>query len=142
MKEVCNEKGLNAHDAMSVAMESLDAVPNGSSYGFVMTLVSPSWWGGDLPASGSGLFGVTASSSQINPDGTTGIFDQFTSSIYEAIKRLGATISNGVATLKEIITDKVTTKQLCIDDVCVTRDQLKNLLDLIHLVSEVNSLSS
>ena len=75
----------------------------------------------------------------LNPDGTlgaaststpaSGILDQFTALVDRSLQRLGAVIVNGIATLKEVIADKLTAKQLCLEDVCVTRDQLKQLLD-------------
>ncbi|MFA4890705.1 MAG: tail fiber domain-containing protein, partial [Candidatus Paceibacterota bacterium] len=38
-------------------------------------------------------------------------------------------LTDKIITAKEFIADKITTKQLCLEDVCVTRDQLKALLD-------------
>lgn len=35
---------------------------------------------------------------------------------------------NGIMKIAQIFTDKLTTKELCIEDVCVNKEQLKQLL--------------
>ena len=49
--------------------------------------------------------------------------------VIEAFKGLGTLIENGIASFKSIFADKVSTKELCLDDLCVTRDELQALLD-------------
>ena len=61
------------------------------------------------------------------------IFDRFTLAIKKSLEKLGLFIENGIATLKEIFAEKVTTKQICLegDDgetICVDKNQLKQLL--------------
>ena len=53
----------------------------------------------------------------------------FVERIKQVLAKLGLVIENGIARLQEVITGKITTQQLCVDDVCVTRDQLKALLE-------------
>jgi hypothetical protein len=50
-------------------------------------------------------------------------------SLFDSLKAIGVSIVDGILQAKEFIADKITTKQLCIEDVCVNRDQLKALLD-------------
>jgi hypothetical protein len=49
--------------------------------------------------------------------------------IKQVLAQLGLILENGIARLQEIITGKITTQQLCVDDVCVTRDEFKSLLE-------------
>jgi hypothetical protein len=58
-----------------------------------------------------------------------GLLDQFTLFVGNSINNLGAVLKDGVMSLKQLIADKITTKELCVEDVCLTKDQLKNLLD-------------
>lgn len=44
-------------------------------------------------------------------------------------------IENGLLKIAEIITDKITTKEFCVDDVCVTRDQFKELLEKNNILT-------
>ena len=49
--------------------------------------------------------------------------------IKQVLAQLGLILENGIARLQEIITGKLTTNQLCVDDICVTRDEFKSLLE-------------
>ena len=67
-------------------------------------------------------------------DEKTGAF----SFITDALARLGATVKNGILSVLELIADRVTAKKavieearvqtLCVDDVCVTRDQFLQMV--------------
>lgn len=46
-----------------------------------------------------------------------------------ALAAVGAGVSDLVATFKEVITDKLTTKELCLEDVCITKTELEALLE-------------
>src|SRR5205085_2697160 len=64
---------------------------------------------------------------------STGVLGQFAFSIQYVLQKLGLAISNGIATLKEIIVDTVTSKkvvtdQLCVGTTCVNESQLQQLL--------------
>nr|MBP7846307.1 hypothetical protein [Candidatus Paceibacterota bacterium] len=41
---------------------------------------------------------------------------------------------NGIVTFFEIITDKITTKKLCVEDVCVTKDEFLDLLEQNNII--------
>jgi hypothetical protein len=81
--------------------------------------------GGEIEASSSdnsssaGIFGIV--------DGFQWILDEF--------KLLGVTIKDGLVKAKEFIADKITTKELCVEDVCVNRNQLEELLKNININS-------
>jgi hypothetical protein len=74
---------------------------------------------------------IEAISKSENED--TSLFDKFVSTIKKSLEKLGLFIENGIAKLKEIFAEKVTTKQICLegDDgetICVDKNQLKQLL--------------
>ncbi len=48
--------------------------------------------------------------------------------IKQVLADLGLILENSIARIQEIITGKLTTQELCLDDVCVTKDQLKAML--------------
>jgi hypothetical protein len=58
-----------------------------------------------------------------------------------AIKDLASRIATLAAKVDGIFvsltTDKVTTKELCVDDVCVTKDQFRMLLDSAHVIPTI-----
>jgi len=60
--------------------------------------------------------------------GDQSFLQQVTQYVQESLKNLGVVIVDGVATLREIIVDKITTNILCVQNVCVTSDQLNTLL--------------
>jgi hypothetical protein len=62
------------------------------------------------------------------------ILDQFTLAIKKSLEKLGLFIENGIAKMKEIVAEKITTKQICLkgDDgetICIDKNQLKQLLE-------------
>ncbi|MFA6424305.1 MAG: hypothetical protein WCV83_03275 [Candidatus Magasanikbacteria bacterium] len=57
------------------------------------------------------------------------LVDKFTLAIKYSLKKLGLTIQNGIANLKEIFVEKVTTENLCVGSTCVNEEQLKQLLE-------------
>jgi len=74
---------------------------------------------------------IEAISKSENED--TSLFDNFVSTIKKSLEKLGLFIENGIAKLKEIFAEKITTKQICLegDDgetICVDKNQLKQLL--------------
>ena len=58
-----------------------------------------------------------------------GLPDQLTLFVANSMNNLGAALRSGILTLKQVIADRITTKELCVEDVCVNKDQLKSLLD-------------
>lgn len=57
----------------------------------------------------------------------------FVAMIKNALNGLGLALQDGVASLKGVLADKITTKQMCVkgddgEEVCLSKDELKNLL--------------
>jgi len=52
---------------------------------------------------------------------------------------VGERITVTVGYIKQIFADRVTTKELCIDDLCISRDQFKSLLDSANLQPTTNN---
>jgi len=97
-----------------------------SDVGKIMVFVNPHWSLGSLAENGS-----------LQEEGSrkeeVGILDQFTLAIKKSLEKLGLLLENGIAKVKEIFAEKVTTKQICLegDDgetICVDKNQLKQLL--------------
>jgi hypothetical protein len=63
--------------------------------------------------------------------------------VVNAIKELNAKVVGLITKVDGIFTslttDKVTTKELCVDDVCVTKEQFKALLDSAHVTPTVTT---
>ena len=97
----------------------------------IMVFVNPHWSLGSLADDGSL---ATTDSQQLTTDTEQPIIlDQFTLAIKKALEKLGLIIQNGIAKVKELFAEKVTTKQLCIEGedgetICVDKAQLKELL--------------
>jgi hypothetical protein len=53
----------------------------------------------------------------------------FAERIKQALLSLGLAIKDGFVQIKELAAETVTAKKLCLEDVCVTRDELKALLE-------------
>lgn len=115
---------------LGVALQSFAPDPGGgTATGTILVFVNPHWSLGNLTstaeiASSSWAIGGGASGGQL-------VLDQFTAYVQAAIAKLGVAIANGVATLKEVIVDKIVTNELCIQNVCVTQDQMGALLKSI-----------
>ncbi|MEK7143887.1 MAG: hypothetical protein AAB820_00950, partial [Patescibacteria group bacterium] len=90
---------------------------SGTDIGRITVFVNPHWNLGSL------------SEWQAEETEETGGLDRFASAVQIALKKLGVWMENGVAQLKEIIAEKISTKELCIEDVCVNKNQLKKLLE-------------
>lgn len=53
----------------------------------------------------------------------------FTHQVRRAIEQLTEYVLDMILSVREIITEKITTKELCIEDICMTREQLQEMLD-------------
>jgi hypothetical protein len=53
----------------------------------------------------------------------------FTDSVQSMLDHAGAVVTEGIVSLSELIANTVTTHTLCLDDVCITKDQLRELLE-------------
>lgn len=60
------------------------------------------------------------------------VLDKFTKAIKLTLQKLGLIVENGIAQVKELFAEKITTKKLCIgedgEQICIDKDQLKQLL--------------
>ena len=86
--------------------------------GQIMVFVNPQWSIGQFP----------------DEEEQPTILDQFTLAIKNSLKKLGLTLENGIAKVKELIAEKITAKKMCLegDDgetVCVDKNQIKELLE-------------
>jgi hypothetical protein len=54
----------------------------------------------------------------------------------------GAVWENGVLKIAQVISDKLTTKELCLEDICINKTQLKELLEVNNLTANVNDTST
>ncbi|MFA6415711.1 MAG: tail fiber domain-containing protein, partial [Candidatus Paceibacterota bacterium] len=65
---------------------------------------------------------------------------EFDAYVVGAIKELNDKITSGLTRVANIITDKLTTKELCLEDVCMTKTQLKELLEKNQINSNTASV--
>jgi len=60
-------------------------------------------------------------------------FEEFIQKVKQALASLGLWIENGIAQVRELIAEKITTKKLCLEEngeeICLTKTQLKELLE-------------
>ncbi|MCK4891114.1 MAG: hypothetical protein KAS78_00450, partial [Candidatus Pacebacteria bacterium] len=65
------------------------------------------------------------------------VLSQFTLAIKNSLGKLGLIVENGIARVKELVTDKVTTKEICIEEngeeVCIDKNKLKELLEKMQI---------
>jgi hypothetical protein len=85
---------------------------------FAMTSPQPSPWQGE---------GANGSSFSI-----ANSFDW----ILDKFKLMGITIKNGLVKASEFVADKITTKELCLDEVCIDKNQLRDILDNNQIEAE------
>ncbi|MEK7211237.1 MAG: hypothetical protein AAB731_01245, partial [Patescibacteria group bacterium] len=113
---------------------------NGQVSGVIMVFVNPGWSFGELTADDIG--------NDDFPDfSLSGLLDKFTLAVKNSLRKLGLIVQNGIAKVKEVIAEKITsdeiqTKKLCIDDVCVTKDELRTLLERARVESAPTSAPS
>ena len=73
------------------------------------------------PYQGEGAMATEGSSSFSIADSFDWILDKF--------KLIGITMKNGLVQAREFVADKITVKQLCLDEICIDKNQLKELMD-------------
>ncbi len=122
---------LTTSDIPGVAMKAADNGPTigvaladyyGSDDGTVLAFVKMGWWSplnitGPAIESGNGL-----------------TLANLAGAVLDVLRNVGVVIENGVVKAKQFIADKVTsgeveTQKLCVEGICVTKDQFKDLLD-------------
>ena len=122
-------KALEPGRVIGVALTSFDtstimadgSTASTSTTSTVTVFVNPQWSVGSL------------SEDQISnemPDFSVhGILDQFSLAVKNSLRKMGLLIKDGVATVKQLFAQKVTTDELCVGSTCVDEKQLKDLLD-------------
>ena len=107
--------------------------------GKVMVFVNPHWFAGSLAEDGSLASGESPETRPL----TTGFIEK----IKQVLVSLGLFIENGIAKVKELIVERILTKQICIegDDgetICLNKNQLKELLQKSNLNWDSSSTST
>jgi len=92
---------------IGVALESYDS----SEIGQIMVFVNPHWYGGQLAVDGS----LAAESEQSGSTENGSLLDSFTQKVKQALISLGVSIENGIAQVKELVTDKLFAKKARIE---------------------------
>jgi hypothetical protein len=105
---------------------SLESATQDSNKTQVMLLINPHWAGKELDVNGQ-LADFSGQPGTLGDNG--GIITSLISYLEAAVLQV-----------KELVADVITTKKLCIEDVCVTKDQLKSLLDKNGIVPSSTSL--
>jgi len=103
--------------------------------GKILVFINPHWALGSLADDGNLMTNDLTTNDQ-KPT----ILDQFTLAIKKALEKLGLFLANGIAKIKEIFTEKITTKEICVkgDDgetICLTKDQVKELMNQKQIIS-------
>jgi len=90
-----------------------------------------------IDPAGVALLGIQALSKRLDSlnAGSKASSLSFTS-ILTSLKELGAEFTSGFAYFKNIITETLTTKKLCLEDVCITKSELRELLDKNNIGSQ------
>jgi hypothetical protein len=110
--------------------------------GRVMVFVNPHWYGGFLGSEGeieNGSGSPSSTESQSDNQQPTDnneeptILDQFALAIKNVLEKLGLFLENGIAKIKELFAEKVTTKQVCVEGedgetICLDKAQLKEIM--------------
>jgi hypothetical protein len=105
---------------VGIALEPIDTLAS-NSYQKIMVFVNPHWYGGNDPLS-----------EPLTEEDEGVIFDLnvlFRNIVNKFAEVLGIVFENGVINVGNIITDKVDTKEVCFDDVCMDKDKLRMLLE-------------
>ncbi|MEI7498356.1 MAG: tail fiber domain-containing protein [Candidatus Falkowbacteria bacterium] len=102
---------------------ALETVNNTANIGTTTIFIDPHFNFGSIDTIGN-LEGVN-----IPTSAPEHLFGRFALAVKNSLYKLGILIKDGVMSVKEIITEKFTTKQLCLEDVCVDKQQLQQMLD-------------
>ncbi len=102
---------------IGIALQSME---ENAAIGTVTMFVNPHWSAGSLTEE---QIGVDL------PNFAQVVLDKFTLAVKNSLRKLGLAIKNGIATVKELFADKVTTQQLCVGNTCVNEQQLQDILN-------------
>jgi hypothetical protein len=90
-----------------------------------MTFVNPHWSFGSVNTDGALTSPLESNTDEANKSA----LDRFAAIIQKGLGKLGLIVQDGIARAKEFIADKITTKNLCVEDICVDKEQFKELLN-------------
>jgi len=119
-------KATEAGMVVGIALEPIDELQSDQSYGKIMVFVNSGYW---VPGQSDFADGVESPSIEFIYSGMS-VNDLFASIVARFADLFEIVFEKGIIRVANIISDKLTTKELCIEDVCLTRDQLKALLDV------------
>jgi hypothetical protein len=110
-----NEPGPTIGRAMEVFDEQ--SVKDQDGVGSVLVFVESgfSLGSGDASLTNDSLLGQT--------------IDRFTATVQRSLAKLGAVVSDGIARVKQLFAETVTTNKLCLDDVCIDKGQLQQIIN-------------
>ena len=102
------------------ALESLDNVSPGS-YQKILTFINISYWAPDIDSIQSEELAINGSTVNDNLifNAVISMFKDIFNIVFE----------NGLMKVAQIVTDKLVAKEICIEEVCVNKEQLKLLLE-------------
>ena len=127
---------------VGIALESLDTVASHSassgqagSYGKVMVFVNSGYW---VPTT-TALAGGTASQSIEFVYGGMPMADLFNVIVAKFADLFEIVFEKGIIRVAELISDRLTSKELCLEDICITRDQLEALLNASGVPQQTSS---
>jgi hypothetical protein len=104
---------------------ALEAYESEQPDGKAMVFVNPHW------SINEGILSSNNTDVDVN---LATISNKFVLTVKNILEKLGLFVENGIARIKEVIAEKITTKEFCIEGedgekVCVNKDQLKGLLN-------------
>jgi hypothetical protein len=139
--------GLENDQASSTNNQNCSGVENCDlKIGKIKVLINPHF--AMIPLSEDGniddSISTTSDSTSTATSSETSILDPFTLAIKNVLKKLGLLIKNGIAQIKEIITEKlsakvVVTNQLCLGQTCIDEAKLKELLERSGTMGTTNN---
>jgi hypothetical protein len=113
--------------------------------GKILVFVNPHWALGSLADNGNLMTNDLTTNDLTTGNQKLTILDQFTLAIKKALEKLGLFLTNGIAKIKEVITEKITTKEIttqkiCVEGedgetICLTKDQVKELMNQKQIIS-------
>jgi hypothetical protein len=110
---------------------ALEEFEEDGKIGEIMVFVNPHFALGQISEDGLIYSKEEIYQKEIQP---ASVLDQFTLAIKKSLEKLGLILQDGIAKVKEMLAEKVVTKQICLqgDDgetICIDKNQLKELLE-------------
>ncbi|GEM_PF-2857284 len=118
--------GKKATQTSRIIGYALDSYQTASSSNQILVFANLAYW-----------VNPNDTSTSSNTSNTSSTNDSLMATIINTVKgwleSMGVFVQQEVVQLKALIADKVTTKKLCVDDVCIEKTQLKALLDQANI---------